>query len=277
MENHEERHKSLRARLHEIIFEADTPLGKTFDVTLLIMIVLSVIAVLLDSVNFIHDRYGDILYLAEWFFTILFTLEYILRIYTSTRPSKYIFSFYGIIDLLAIIPTYLSLIFTGTQFLLVIRMLRLLRVFRVLKLARYVGASKTLGVALRNSRHKIVVFLEVVLTMVVITGSLMYLIEGEENGFTSIPRSIYWAVVTLTTVGYGDIAPHTVLGQTLASIIMIIGYAIIAVPTGIISVEMARATQTNTQVCKNCLCDQHDDNAKFCKKCGDALNKQDKN
>ena len=266
--------RSLRVRLHEIIFEADTRLGKGFDISLLILIILSVVAVLFDSVKPIHNRFGDILYVAEWLFTILFTLEYFLRIYSSIRPKKYIFSFYGIIDLLAIIPTYLSVMFTGTQFLLVIRMLRLLRVFRVLKLARYVGASKTLGVALRNSRHKIVVFLEVVLTMVVITGSLMYLIEGEENGFTSIPRSIYWAIVTLTTVGYGDIAPQTVLGQTLASIIMIIGYAIIAVPTGIISVEMAKAAQTNTQVCQNCHCNDHDDNALYCKKCGEPLNEK---
>lgn len=277
MKNHNRKNRSLRIRLHEVIFEADTPAGKAFDVTLLIMIVLSVIAVLLDSVKPIHNRFGDLLLVAEWLFTILFTIEYFLRIYTTNRPSKYIFSFYGIIDLLAIIPTYLSLMFSGTQFLLVIRMLRLLRVFRVLKLARYIGASKTLGVALRNSRHKIVVFLEVVLTMVVISGSLMYLIEGEENGFTSIPRSIYWAIVTITTVGYGDIAPQTVIGQTLASIIMIIGYAIIAVPTGIISVEMSKVAETNTQECQLCHCNDHDDNALYCKKCGEPLKDKTEN
>lgn len=260
-----------QSKLHEIIFEADTPTGKIFDVTLLILIVISVLVVILDSVASLNARYGELFYYAEWFFTILFTLEYILRIITTKHPSKYIFSFYGIIDLLAILPTYLSLVLSGTQFLLVIRMLRLLRVFRVLKLARYVGASAVLMIALRNSRHKIVVFLEVVITLVVIMGSLMYLIEGPENGFTSIPLGIYWAIVTLTTVGYGDIAPHTFVGQSLASVIMIIGYAIIAVPTGIISVEMSKASDTNTQMCENCRCNTHEDDAKYCKNCGEGL------
>jgi voltage-gated potassium channel len=261
----------LRAKMYEIIFEADTPTGKFFDVSLLILIVLSVIVVLVDSVAGIHSKYGDVLLIAEWCFTVLFTIEYLLRILTSHRPSKYIFSFYGIIDLLAILPTYLSLVLAGSQYLLVIRMLRLLRVFRVLKLTRYVGASKVLAVALRNSRHKIVVFLEVVLTLVVVMGSIMYMVEGPENGFNSIPNSIYWAIVTLTTVGYGDIAPQTFLGQAIASVVMIIGYAIIAIPTGIISVEMAKATQTNTQDCRNCHCTSHDDDAKYCKKCGNEL------
>lgn len=260
-----------RGQLHDIIFEAETPSGKFFDITLLILIVLSVFAVLIDSVASIHLQYGNILLIAEWIFTILFTLEYLLRIYTTLKPQRYILSFYGVIDLLAILPTYLSLIFAGTQYLLVIRMLRLLRVFRVLKLARYVGASNVLGIALKNSRHKIIVFLEVVITMVVIMGSLMYLIEGPENGFKSIPLSIYWAIVTLTTVGYGDIAPHTFLGQVLASVIMIIGYAIIAVPTGIVSVEMAKAKNINTEVCPECHYQYHDDDAKFCKKCGTKL------
>ena len=264
--------ESLRKRLHDIIFEADTPAGKVFDIVLLVLIGLSVFAVLIDSVMPIHEKYGDELFLAEWMFTILFSIEYILRIYTVTKPRKYIFSFYGLIDLLAILPTYLSLLFTGTQYLLVIRMLRLLRVFRVLKLARFVGASEMLGIAMKNSRHKIIVFLEVVVTMVVIMGSLMYLIEGPDNGFTSIPISIYWAIVTLTTVGYGDIAPQTFIGQTLASVIMIIGYAIIAVPTGIISVEMAKVSQpVNTQVCRNCGHKRHDDDAVFCKICGEPL------
>lgn len=266
-----------RARLHEIIFEADTPTGKTFDLLLLVMIVLSVVAVLIDSVPSIHGNYGDILLAAEWVFTLLFTAEYILRILSSVKPSKYIFSFYGVIDLLAILPTYLSLVLIGSQYLLVIRILRLLRVFRVLKLGRYVGASKVLAIAMRNSRHKIVVFLEVILTMVVIMGSLMYLIEGPQHGFTSIPRAIYWAIVTLTTVGYGDIYPQTVVGQFLASFIMIIGYAIIAVPTGIISVEMARATQFNTRVCKQCHCADHEDNARYCKICGESLSTDEPN
>lgn len=263
--------EKIRSRLHTLIFEADTPSGKTFDLLLLVFIILSVVAVLIDSVPSIHRSHGDFLLQAEWFFTILFTLEYFLRIVASSKPSKYIFSFYGIIDLLAILPTYLSLVLVGSQYLLVIRVLRLLRVFRVLKLARYVRASKVLTIAMRNSRHKIVVFLEVVLTLVVIMGSLMYLIEGEQNGFTSIPRSIYWAVVTLTTVGYGDIAPQTVLGQFVASVIMIIGYAIIAVPTGIISLEMAKAGDSNTTVCRNCHCSDHEDDALYCKHCGEKL------
>ena len=274
MDKHKEKqnNQDFREHLHEIIFEADTPAGKAFDIVLLITISLSVLAVLIDSVGSIHQKYGHELLIAEWLFTILFSIEYFLRVYTVSKPRKYILSFYGLIDLLAILPTYLSLLFTGTQYLLVIRMLRLLRVFRVLKLARFVGASEMLGIAMKNSRHKIIVFLEVVITMVVIMGSLMYLIEGPDNGFTSIPVSIYWAIVTLTTVGYGDIAPQTFLGQTLDSVIMITGYAIIAVPTGIISVEMAKASQkTNTQVCRNCGLNNHDDDARVCKKCGDPL------
>jgi len=260
-----------KKRLHEVIFEADTTAGKVFDIALLIFIVLSVIIVLIDSVPVINRQYGTLLYYAEWFFTIVFTIEYVLRIISTKQPSKYIFSFYGIIDFLAIIPTYLSIIVAGSHFLLVIRILRLLRVFRVLKLARFVGASRTLTIALKKSRHKIIIFLEVVIALVVIMGSIMYLIEGPENGFTSIPKSIYWAIVTMTTVGYGDITPHTVPGQMLASIIMIIGYAIIAVPTGIITSEISRATNTNTQVCRNCNADTHDDNALYCKYCGEKL------
>ncbi len=260
-----------KKKLHEVIFEADTTAGKAFDIALLIFIVLSVIVVLIDSVPTINQQYGVQLYYLEWFFTIIFTIEYILRIISTQQPSKYIFSFYGIIDLLAIIPTYLSIVVAGSHFLLVIRILRLLRVFRVLKLARFIGASTSLTTALKRSKHKIIVFLEVVLALVVIMGSIMYLIEGPANGFTSIPRSIYWAIVTLTTVGYGDITPHTVPGQMLASIIMIIGYAIIAVPTGIITSEISRATNTNTQVCSNCNADNHDDDAKYCKYCGEKL------
>ena len=260
-----------RFRLHEVIFEADTREGKIFDITLFVLILLSVGVVLLDSIPSVNSKYGNSFNVAEWIFTIIFTIEYLLRIISTKKATKYIFSFYGIIDLLAILPTYLSLILTGTQFLLVIRILRLLRVFRVLKLARFVKASAVLVIALKNSRHKIIVFLEVVLTLVTIVGSLMYLIEGPENGFTSIPRSIYWAIVTITTVGYGDIAPNTVLGQMLASMLMIVGYAIIAVPTGIMSVEMARASKSNTQVCHNCNSDNHADDAKFCNACGEKL------
>jgi len=238
----EHKRPAWKENIYKIIFAADTPTGKLFDIALLIFILLSVIAVLLDSVPSIHQQYGIALLAAEWFFTIIFTIEYVLIIISARKTSAYVLSFYGIIDLLAILPTYLSLVLVGTQFLLVIRILRLLRVFRILKLARFVGASVQLVIAMKQSRHKIIIFLEVVITLVIIMGSLMYLIEGPENGFTSIPRSIYWAIITLTTVGYGDIVPQTVLGQALASVIMIIGYAIIAVPTGIISVEMARGT-----------------------------------
>lgn len=260
-----------RSKIHEIIFGSDTPQGKNFDVALFIAILLSVLIVLLDSVAPFREKYGFLFFVAEWFFTILFSIEYILRIISSKRPSKYIFSFYGIIDLLAILPTYLSLVLVGSQYLLVIRVLRLLRVFRVLKLARYVKASAVLVITLKNSRHKIVVFLEVIFTLVVIMGSLMYLIEGPEYGFTSIPRGIYWAIVTLTTVGYGDIAPQTVFGQALASVIMIIGYAIIAVPTGIISVEMAKATRDSKKTCDNCHNKENDNDAMYCKDCGNKL------
>lgn len=265
-----------RARLHEIIFETDTPTGKLFDIMLLIAIALSVIIVMLDSVESLNLKYGNFFYAVEWGLTILFTIEYALRIFTVKKPSTYIFSFYGIIDFLAIIPTYLSIFLVGSQYLIIIRILRLLRVFRVLKLVRYVGAADTLKIAIQNSRGKIIVFLEVVLVLVVVIGSLMYIIEGPENGFTSIPKSIYWAIVTITTVGYGDIAPNTVLGQTLASLLMITGYAIIAVPTGIITTEMGKIkdvqTRLNTQVCSNCNHHLHDDDAAFCKKCGEKLN-----
>lgn len=257
---------------YRIIFEADTPSGKTFDVILLVAIALSVIIVMLDSVRDLHLKYGEFFLTIEWFLTILFTIEYILRLLTVKKPVKYIFSFYGIIDFLSIIPTYISYFFGGSHFLIVIRVLRLLRIFRVFKLMRYVSAANTLKIALQNSKAKIIVFLEVVLTTVVVVGSMMYLIEGPASGFTSIPISIYWAIVTLTTVGYGDIAPMTVLGQSLASLLMIIGYAIIAVPTGIITTEMAKIKHhSNTQVCSHCMFDEHDDDAVFCKKCGEKL------
>lgn len=266
---------TFRKKIHDIIFEADTPIGKTFDIILFVAIILSVIIVMIDSVAEFHERFGKLFYILEWILTILFTLEYILRIITVDKPSKYIFSFYGIIDFLAILPTYLSLFLVGSHYLLIIRVLRLLRIFRVLKLGRYIGAANTLGSALRSSKEKIFVFLEVVTLLVIVVGSLMYLIEGAENGFTSIPKSIYWAIVTVTTVGYGDVAPQTVLGQALASLLMITGYAIIAVPTGIITTELGKAkekkTQLNTQVCQNCHHSTHDDDAKFCKMCGDPL------
>lgn len=267
--------KNFKLTLHETIFESDTKAGRIFDIVLFSAIILSVVIVMLDSVASLNAKYGYYFYAIEWILTFLFTIEYILRIIAVDKPSKYIFSFYGIIDFLAIIPTYLSLFLAGSQYLLIIRILRLLRIFRVLKLVRYVGAAETLKVAINNSRGKIIVFIEVVLVLVVVIGSMMYIIEGPENGFTSIPKSIYWAIVTVTTVGYGDVAPNTVLGQIIASLLMITGYAIIAVPTGIITTEMGRVKETkvklNTQVCRQCHHHLHDDDAEFCKKCGNSL------
>jgi len=262
----------VRSKLHEIIFEADTPTGKLFDIGLIVSIVFSVVIVMLDSVKPINLRYGDIFFKLEWFFTVLFTIEYVLRIYCVRKPLSYVTSFYGIVDLLAIAPTYLSLILPGSRYLLVIRLLRVLRIFRVLKFVQYLGEAKQLMRALRASRRKITIFIFTVLTIVVIMGSLMYIIEGEKNGFTSIPKSIYWAIVTLTTVGYGDIAPKTNLGQALAAMIMIMGYAIIAVPTGIFTVEMSRAYgKVSTQACQACGAEGHDYDAVFCKYCGTKL------
>ncbi len=261
-----------RHRLHTIIFEADTRAGKTFDIALIIAIIFSVIIVLLDSVASINAKYGPLLSAMEWFFTILFSIEYILRIIAVSSPRHYIVSFFGIIDLLAVLPTYFSLFFPGSQVLMIVRLLRVLRIFRVLKLAKFLGESAQLMKALKASRRKITIFLFFILTIVSIMGSVMYLIEGAENGFTSIPRSIYWAIVTLTTVGYGDISPQTPLGQTIAALIMILGYAIIAVPTGIVTAEMSKTFQgVNTQACPNCSAEGHDDDAVYCKYCGYKL------
>ncbi len=268
-----DRQPTLKQKIHEIIFEADTPAGKTFDVALMVLIILSVIAVMLESINSVAERYGDILRAFEWIVTIIFTVEYLLRLYSVGKPWRYARSFFGIVDLLAILPTYLSLIIPGAQSLLVIRALRLLRIFRVLKLAHFVGESRVLWAAVRASARKIIIFLGTVLTITVIVGSLMYLIEGEANGFTSIPVSIYWAIVTMTTVGYGDIAPQTPLGKILASAIMIMGYGIIAVPTGIVTVELASAAQhaLNTTACPDCGAGGHATDAVHCKYCGGKL------
>ncbi len=262
-----------RQLLHEVIFEADTRAGKRFDILLIWSIVFSVIAVMLDSVGSIQRVHGTVLYGIEWFFTILFTIEYILRLISVGRPIKYATSFFGVVDLLAIVPTYLSLIFPATKYLIVIRILRILRVFRVLKLVKYLGEANLLMKALRASRRKIAVFLFTVLTLVILFGSLMYVIEGEGNGFTSIPRSIYWAIVTMTTVGYGDISPNTNIGQVLASMIMILGYGIIAVPTGIVTVEMShvRDREITTRSCQECSAEGHDKDAEYCKYCGARL------
>ncbi len=264
--------KKIRGKLYEIIFEADTRAGKAFDVVLLFVILFSVLLVMLESVPSIRAKYGHELRVLEWGITAIFTVEYILRILIVGKPFRYIFSFYGIIDFLAVIPTYLSLLIVGSHSLAIIRVLRLLRVFRILKLTRHTQAGRTLVRALWASREKISVFIFFVLTIVVIVGTIMYMVEGESHGFKSIPQSIYWAIVTLTTVGYGDISPETPLGQFLASIVMIMGYAIIAVPTGIVTAEIIKPTAgSNTQVCPNCLHDKHDDDAVFCKKCGRRL------
>lgn len=263
-----------RARLHEIIFEADTPEGRAFDISLIWLIICSVILVTLDSVESINTAYGEELYIAEWIFTIVFSIEYILRMIAVKKPMKYAFSFFGVVDLLSILPTFLSLLFPGAQALQAIRIFRLLRIFRIFKLGIYLGEADLLSEALRASRHKITVFLVFILATVVTVGSLMYVIEGPKTGFTSIPVSIYWAIVTMTTVGYGDIAPRTPLGQILASAIMIAGYAIIAIPTGIVTSEIARASshhKVSTQACPACSLQDHDVDAKFCKACGSHL------
>ncbi|VEN74223.1 Kef-type K+ ransport system, predicted NAD-binding component [Candidatus Desulfarcum epimagneticum] len=262
-----------RTVLHEVIFEADTPAGKGFDVLLIAGILASVVAVMLDSIGAVQSHYGGLLYGIEWFFTVIFTAEYLLRLMSVGRPLKYAVSFYGVVDLVAIIPTYISLFLPGTQYLLVIRILRILRIFRILKLVHYIGEARLIVKALRASVRKIAVFIYTVLTLVVIFGSLMYIIEDGANGFTSIPRSIYWAIVTLTTVGYGDISPQTVPGQALASMVMILGYAIIAVPTGIVTVEMSQAfgREVSTQACPECAAEGHDVDARHCKFCGAAL------
>jgi len=266
--------KTLRQQLHEIIFEADTAFGKGFDVVLIVSIVLSVVLVMLDSVEAIQAVYGQWLLFGEWFFTLLFTLEYLLRLFCVQRPLLYARSFFGVVDLLAILPTYLSVILPGGQYFIIIRVLRLLRIFRVFKLVQFLSEARLLLAALRASLRKITVFLFTVLTVVIIFGALMYVVEGAANGFTSIPRSIYWAIVTMTTVGYGDIAPQTDIGQALAAVIMIIGYGIIAVPTGIVTVELTQAVHrgmVSTQACPGCGGEGHERDARYCKYCGTAL------
>ena len=261
----------LRHRLYEIIFEADTPAGKLFDILLILSIIISVTVVMLDSVASFQEQYRQLFFLLEWFFTILFTVEYFFRLSCIGRPVKYVGSFYGIIDLLSILPSYVSLFLPTGKYLLVIRILRLLRVFRVLKLVQYVGESNYLQRALWASRRKIAVFLFSVFLLMIIFGSMMYIVEGSENGFTSIPRSIYWAIVTMTTVGYGDISPQTNLGQAIASLVMILGYGIIAIPTGIVTSEMTQSMNISTQTCPECGAEGHDMNAKYCKICGAQL------
>lgn len=271
-----------RLKFHEIIFEADTPAGKRFDVILLWLIVASVLSIIAESVPEWHDEYHRLFVTVEWVFTGIFTLEYLARLWCVRRPFRYAASFFGLVDLLAILPTFIGFLIPGLGSLRVIRILRLLRVFRVLKLVGFIEEAKGLQSALRLSRRRIIVFLSVVLALVTILGTLMYLVEDSQSGFSSIPKSIYWAIVTVTTVGYGDIAPQTVAGQIIASIMMIIGYAIIAVPTGMIGVQMIRQSdgknseksarsEVSTQACPDCGRGDHDSDAKHCKHCGQAL------
>ena len=270
--------KSLKSLLHEIIYEADTPVGKLFDILLLFLILLSVFVVMLDSIDIFHENYRYLFDIIEWIITIVFSIEYALRIIVVKKPFKYISSFFGIIDLLSILPQYLSFFFVGGGSLVALRALRLLRVFRILKLTRFIGESNFLIRSLQASRAKIGVFLFTVFILSIIFGTIMYLVENGQNGFTSIPESIYWTIVTLTTVGYGDIFPGTTIGKFIASIIMIMGYGIIAVPTGIVSAEMAqkrRRPDTNTQSCPSCAEPSHKDNAKFCHSCGNILNEEE--
>ncbi len=263
---------ALKARLNTIIFGADTPLGRAYDIALLGVVGLSVLMVMLDSVASLHAKYGSVLYSFEWGFTLFFTLEYAIRLWCGDKALRYAFSFFGIVDFLGVIPTYLGLLFHGSHYLVAIRFLRVLRVFRVMKLSSYEGELRAMSLALKASRRRILVFLFFVLTLVVVLGSLMYVVEGQANGFTSIPTSIYWAVVTLTTVGYGDISPGTPLGQTIAAILMIMGYSIIVVPTGIVSVEAARSgSAIESRTCPSCGTLGHDADARHCKFCGAPL------
>jgi voltage-gated potassium channel len=255
-----------RSKLHEIVFESDTTAGRAFDIIVICCIVL--------SVQSIQAVYGKILNAAEWSFTIVFTAEYILRLLSVKKPLRYVLSFYGLVDFFAILPTYLSVIFPGSQYLLTIRILRLLRIFRILKLTEYLNEANIITTALLASRRKIKVFLLSILTIVVIVGSLIYVVEGEENGFTDIPTSIYWAIVTITTVGYGDLSPKTPLGKALASVVMILGYAIIAVPTGIVTAELSKAANkqsVSNQSCPSCSAEGHDSDAVYCKYCAATL------
>lgn len=265
----------LQAKLYHVIFEADSASGKTFDVWLLVMILASVLTVFLESIPSLGAKYATLFYTLEWIFTIFFTIEYVIRIYCALKPIRYIRSFYGVIDLLSILPTYLSLLIPGSQVGAVIRVLRLLRVFRIFKLHNFLYQGDVISAALLRSRQKIAVFLYFVLLSVIVIGSFMYLIEGRGPGaeqFDSIPRSIYWAIVTITTVGYGDISPTTNLGQFMAAIVMIAGYAIIAVPTGIVSAELINAKrQSNPRLCPHCMKEGHDDDAQFCNHCSGEL------
>jgi len=262
-----------RERARIIIFEADTPAGKAFDIALLVSICGSVTAVVLESIAGVEARFGGVLRVLEWFFTLAFTVEYAVRLACVRQPLRYAWSFFGIVDLVSILPSYLSLLVPGSQSLLVIRSLRLLRVFRVLKLARFLREANELLNAVRSGSRKVLVFLGTILVLVSILGSMMYIVEGERNGFTSIPVAMYWAVVTMTTVGYGDLVPQTVAGKAIAALVMVIGYCIIAVPTGIVTAEMMNVgrERVTTRHCPECLTEGHDRSARFCKACAAPL------
>ncbi len=271
--NSKEDNNALKEELYKIIFGHDTPEGKLFDIVLIYMILFSVLIVVLDSVNYLSSNYSVYFITIEWVLTILFTVEYGLRIYSSPNRWRYVFSYYGIVDLVAIIPTYLSLFVGGISYLLIIRLLRVLRIFRILKLVRYLSEVNVLVRSLAMSRRKIFIFFSVVLVLATIFGSLMFIIEGPENGFTSIPKSIYWTIVTITTVGYGDITPHTILGQVIAALVMLTGYSIIAVPTGIFTAEIAQEIQRQRELkcCQNCERSGHERDASYCRHCGAEL------
>jgi len=261
-----------RKKLHDVIFEAETPAGKAFDVLLLLLILISVVAVMLETVDSVEARYGSLLVAIEWTVTILFTIEYVLRLLCVRKPLKYVFSFYGIIDLLAFLPSWFAFSGDLRHGSVVLRSLRLLRVFRIFHMGQVVQEGRSLARAVAGSRNKILVFLSVVLTIVVILGTAMYLVEkDQDSGFTSIPQSMYWAIVTMTTVGYGDVAPQTVAGKALASVMMFLGYSLIVVPTGIVSAEVARAKPVSTEACPACMKEGHDVDAVHCKYCGAAL------
>ncbi len=264
------KNKNLKEKLYEIIFGTETFAGKLFDVILIIVICFSVLCIMLDSIPSVSKKLSSLFKILEWIFTGIFTIEYFLRIYVAKNRSKYVISFFGIIDFISFIPTYLSMVITNSHYLIVIRILRVLRIFRILKLAQYINQSQIIITALRNSKNKILVFLFAVINLVIVIGSFMYVVEGEEHGFTSIPKSIYWAIVTLTTVGYGDISPKTPLGQFLASVIMIVGYSIIAVPTGIVTHEMSKMKNFE-KLCPKCGYEEYVEDSNYCRKCGTKL------
>ncbi|TKB48633.1 ion transporter [Ferrimonas sediminicola] len=270
------RYHTHKERIFDIIFGTDTPAGKAFDLFLLAMILLSVLVVMLDSIDAFHSQYGQLFWYAEWGFTLLFSTEYLVRLWASPKPGHYARSFYGIIDLLAILPTYLQLLLPGTQYLLVLRLLRVMRVFRIVKAIRYLAEANLLWRSIKGSLRKITVFFTFILLLACIMGSVMYILEGPVHGFTSIPKGIYWAIVTITTVGYGDISPQTPLGQLVASVTMILGYSVLAVPTGIFTATIHRemSLRRDLRRCENCDRSGHDHDARFCNHCGTELEEQ---